>query len=125
VITGDRSKRSARSFAALQPLVGDFSEGLASGHQRHRYVGAILLAALDRHIDVIGSDLDRAGDAPGALRREYRRARSTEGVEDDLASVGVGLDDELRHDHREHRRVVEGLADGSALASCSAFWPRD
>jgi hypothetical protein len=51
----------------------------------------VLLEALDRHIDVLGSDLDRAGDAAGTLRREHRRARTAEGVEDDVAKVGVGI----------------------------------
>jgi uncharacterized protein with GYD domain len=72
-----------------------------------------LSPAGDGQIDIGRCELDRPDRAAGALAGQDGGSRAAEGLEDDVAFVGVGPHQELRQHHREHGRVL-GL-DAAAL----------
>lgn len=74
-------------------LLSDDIQGFTGGSQGDRYKGGALLETDQRHIDLLGRNLDSPTDSAGALSGHQRGAAAAKGFEDDFAFLRVGLDD--------------------------------
>jgi len=102
--------RGTRYRAAL---ADDFVEGQA-GLGVNGILAREGLPALDGNIDETRLELERVGSAPDALRRQDRRAGTTEGVEHDVAAacaVFYGIRDQ---GDRLNRRVGLQLVEAAS-----------
>src|SRR5574343_303355 len=92
-------------------LTSDHIKGVARGNQGDRHAREVLLEAEQRHVHVLGRDLDRTANATGALRGHQRGPAAAKGLKHDLAFIGVCLDDLARQRDREQGWTIEVLAD--------------